>query len=566
MESVLAIEKLIFSFLLTSAVFDWAHQGRQEYATMRHSNYDFVIVGGGTGGLVLANRLTENPNFNVLVLDSGGAGNLYTHIPYSHSQITSSNTSTTFQTEPQEFVCKDNEQQGRCRLEIGNVFGGRAMANALTYVRGSPLDYDEWEKGGATGWSYKDVLPYFRKSENMLDKKLVDSETHSTGGPLDVTVEHLSPYSEAWLEAGRELGHRVGDFNSDNPNGFSLHQLTVSNGQVGSSQRYFLDPVKHRKNLDVLCFAPVHRIKLIGNEAVGVEFKHQGAKHTVYPEKEIILSAGPLTTPKLLMLSGVGPKEQLNQLNIPVKADLPVGQALQDHLYVSLRYKMPTNPISPVNYQDYNEYIQNKTGKLSKTFKLGIAMITGLGTADAKDTQIQYSMSITKAAGEEQNYFTVFVILNNPKSKGWLKLNSSKFEDNPIIDPKYLSFEEDRDILRWGVKQFADVANTKAIKELNLTFADDPNCAGIEPKFDDDHVDCLIGHSSYSYGHYTSTARMGKAADGNSVVDPELKVHGLNGIRVVDTSVMPKIPRGGAFAPVIMIAERASDFIKSTWK
>ncbi|XP_014671606.1 PREDICTED: glucose dehydrogenase [FAD, quinone]-like [Priapulus caudatus] len=301
--------------------------------------YDYIIGGGGTAGCVLANRLSEDPDVKVLLVEAGGeqAGNKNIAKPAFHAFLKNTNVDWNYRTVPQKFSCLACENK-RSKWPRGKVLGGSSSINGMVYIRGSPENYNTWERMGATGWSYKDVLPYFMKSEDMQIPKLKNSEYHGVGGPLTITQSAITELVDVFLDAGRELGYRVGDVNGETPYGVMKTQSNIRDGTRADTAKVFLQPAIRRSNLHVITHAHVAKglgifqVMFDGKRAVGLQFIHGAEKKQARASREVILSAGAIGSPHILLLSGVGPKEQLDQFNIPQVADLPVGKHLQDHI------------------------------------------------------------------------------------------------------------------------------------------------------------------------------------------------------------------------------------------
>ncbi|XP_055957744.1 glucose dehydrogenase [FAD, quinone]-like, partial [Patella vulgata] len=357
------------------------------------------------------------------------------------------------------------------------------------------------------GWSYSEVLPYFIRSENIQPFKHMDKEYHGTNGSLGVSESHVTDFPSFMIKAGKELGYRTGDYNGREQKGFFASQATIQGGERCSTAKAFLWPaVTSRKNLHVLTNAHVKKVIIKNKKAVGVEFYHKGTLKSVSVNKEIILSAGALSSPQILMLSGIGPKEHLKSHGIPVVADLPVGDNLQDHISFYAKHYSGVNDV---------------------------------------------------------NGFTLVYTLLRPKSHGTVRLNSTDAMQHPIIDPRYLENKEDVEGLLRGIRFSQKLTNTKTFKSQGPEFFHKPFSPCLEKsKFDsDEYWRCYIRYFTMVIFHSTGTCKMGRTEDHTTVVDPQLRVKGIHGLRVADASIMPSIVSGNTNAPCIMIGEKAADMI-----
>lgn len=476
------------------------------------------------------------------------------------------------------------------------MLGGTSALNGMLYIRGNRRDYDEWERLGNPTWNWENVLEYFRKSEDNQNGTLI-GKYHSAGGLLK--VGHLNAtdkLAQITLKSAEELGHPIlDDLNGDASLGYGYTQTTIHNGQRQSAAKAFLVPAKNRPNLHVIKHA--HATQVLINEkglANGIEFTYNGSKNLLArSRKEIVLSAGAISSPQLLMLSGIGPAKHLRKLNIPVKQNLPVGKSLQDHLIVPMFFGFHKSTNDDVSREDlaqtFYDYVSHRKGgfaSIGSTDLCGfVNTVNGTGFADiethhfsfAKQTSalamylrtvgfIDRHRSVLFDTNKNQDLLTVYVVLLNPKSKGRIKLKSSDPSEPPLIQPNYLDEKEDMETLVRGVKYQHSFVKTKtfAAHEGNFIRLPLDDCDRFALGTDE-YWRCYVLNMGTTVYHPTSTCRMGSYDDG-AVVDSRLRVHGVRGLRVIDASIMPKIVSGNTNGPTIMIGEKGSDFIKEDWQ
>jgi len=522
--------------------------------------YSFIIIGGGSAGCVLANRLSENPQNKVLLLEAGSIDkDINIKIPASFSKLFKSEYDWEFLTTQQPRL-----KNRALYLPRGKVIGGSSSINAMVYIRGNKADFDAWAAEGNKGWSYEEVLPYFKKSENNKEKQ---DAYHGTSGELTVEYSKYSNHlSNVFLEAGRELGYKMNDdFNGPDQEGFGKYQVTQKDGKRCSAAHAFLKPIEHRVNLTVKYDATVERIIIENNEAKGVVYNQKAKSHKVLADGEVILSAGAYQSPQVLMLSGIGDGALLSKFNIPVYKDLPgVGKHLQDHLIVGsifdsyYKYTLDAAERFPSMLKNLWIYLTKKTGPFSSN----VAEVGGFTKSSPDvsvcDLQLTFAPSFFVNHGFDnpplRNGYTVGVKVVNPSSQGTVSLASANWKDKPVIDHNY--FGDDDDIVRSiaAYRQSEAIGMAKAFEKYRREFYQPKH----KLKSDAAIVDHMqeIGQTLY---HPTSTCKMGH--DSVSVVDDRLRVHGIKKLRVIDASVMPKVTRGNTNAPTIMIAEKGADLI-----
>src|SRR6185312_10869619 len=519
------------------------------------SMYDYIIVGAGSAGCVLANRLSEDPSVKVLLLEAGGPDTRKEiHIPVAFSKLFKSPCDWAYYTEPEARLDKRNLYWPR-----GKVLGGSSSINAMIYIRGHRSDYDHWEELGNRGWGYRDVLPYFKKSE---DQENGASEYHGTGGPLHVTnLRSTNPLSDAFVAAAEQSGcSRNPDFNGAQQEGFGFYQVTQWEGKRCSAAAAFLHPVMKRPNLTVKTGVQVFDIIIEKDRAIALSLQEGEGSTQEHAEREIILCAGAVGSPQLLMLAGIGPANHLRSLGIPVTRDLPgVGANLQDHPAVPVVYQC-TQPISLANAETVKnvaKYMCFKNGMLTSNVAEAGGFLSTSSKA-APDLQFHFGPGYYVDHGFAKfkgHAFSLGPTLIRPSSRGRISLRSSNPLDAPVIQANY--FAQDGDFARMleGVKLARTFAAAKAFDK----YRGREMHPGSEAK-DDQALTAHIKQYAATLYHPVGTCKMGNDAD--SVVDSELRVRGLQGLRVVDASVMPAIPGGNTNAPTIMIAEKAADMIR----
>ncbi|RDH77941.1 FAD-binding protein [Mycolicibacterium moriokaense] len=508
---------------------------------------DYIVVGTGSAGSVLANRLSADPAASVVVLEAGPKDkDKFIHIPAAFAKLFRSEVDWDYRTEPQKQL------DGR---EIywprGKTLGGSSSLNAMMWVRGFAADYDEWGALASEDWDFAHVAEYFAKIE---------------AGPLVISPQR-SPRSStaAWLHAVRECGYDVENPNCDAPQGFCQTLVTQRRGARWSTADAYLKPALRRPNLTLHTEAVATRVLFDGRRATGVEFVQLGQKRVVRARREVILAGGAVNSPQLLMLSGVGDREQLNRHGIDVVADVPeVGQNLMDHLAVPMGFDVPADSLFAAEKPaELLNYLLRRRGMLTSNVGEAYGFVRSRAELDIPDLELIFAPApfFDEAIGDPHDRHAVVMgpILVKPRSRGSITLKSSDPLEKPAIDPQYLSDDAgaDRAALMAGLEMTARIARSAAMSGVLGRIARPRGATGLN----DDTFEAAINECSQTLYHPVGTCRMG--SDDASVVDPALRVRGVDGLRVADASVMPSIIRGHTHAPCVLIGEKASDLIRS---
>jgi choline dehydrogenase len=520
------------------------------------NGYDYIIVGAGSAGCVLAARLTEDPSASVLLLEAGGRDkSKEIHIPAAFSKLFKTGVDWNYSTEPEPFL-----NNRKLYWPRGKVLGGSSSINAMIYIRGNAADYDGWKSLGNDGWGFEDVLPYFKKSEN---RERGAGEFHGAGGPVNVAdLILVNPLTRAFLAGAKEIGVVENtDFNGAAQDGVGLYEVTQKNGQRHSAADAYLRPALARPNLTLAPEAHATRVLIENGRATGVTFLRNGLADEAHATCEVILAGGTVNSPQLLMLSGVGPADDLARLGIPVVRNLPgVGKNLQDHPMVSVGY-LCTQDISldgAETFANLLRYLIFKKGPLTSNVAEAGLFTRSRGGLNVPDIQLLFGPAYYRGHGlvrRKENCFGFGPTLITPESRGSVSLRSSNPLDAPAIRANYLSTDADMRKMIAGVRLARRIANTRAFD----AYRGDEIHPGASATGDEDIAEFLRSEVETLY-HPVGTCKMGNGPE--AVVDARLRVHGLEALRVVDTSGMPVVPAGNTNAPTIMIAEKAADMIR----
>ncbi|XP_043239583.1 glucose dehydrogenase [FAD, quinone]-like [Amphibalanus amphitrite] len=601
---IIRIAKWIVKKLLVIALFvPVENPNHIIYDKQLLEEYDFIVVGSGAGGSPLASRLSEDHHHSVLLLEAGGAGSgfadwpLFTTLIYNVRKY-----DWTFHNVRDEGYCIGYKKQ-QCTLNRGKMLGGSTGINGMMYVRGNKNDYDQWERLGNPGWGFRDVLPYFIRSEDNQDPYLRQSPYHGVGGYLPVSsARYLSGLAGIWIQAARHLGFEIGDINGDRQIRFMNSQSTTKLGERWSAARAFLRAASRRPNLNILIHSHVTRVIIdpVSRRARGVVFYKNRRRHVVWARKEVILSAGAFASPQLLKLSGVGPCAELRKHGIPCIHDLPgVGENMQSHFGIGgidfLTKKKPGLTLAHfINLKSLHNYVKHRTGPLASYLLLEGTGFAHSGvdntsvSSDWPDLQfLFYPLHLAtdggllfriilgmseklwikrfKPAKFKPGYRIVPVMLH-PRSRGRVVLRSRNPWQHPDIFLNLFDDPRDLAVLREGGRLAERLGLSAPFRRVGgrLQPAPNPYCH-LHPRGGPDWWDCSIRVFAETIWHETSTCAMGPASDPAAVVDNQLRVYGISGLRVVDASVMPRITSGNTMAPTIMIGEKAADLIRAHW-
>ncbi|OXU31327.1 hypothetical protein TSAR_002528 [Trichomalopsis sarcophagae] len=580
----------MLQFLMFVTEFMGYSYDNQLNTTHQHEfpEYDFIIVGGGSAGCVLANRLSEISDWKILLLEAGDEEPKVASVPGLTNLFQKSSIDYDYMTQPETRACQSSPGRS-CEWPRGKVLGGSSSINGMLYVRGNKFDYDNWERLGNTGWSWKDVLPYFKKSEDMKIPEVLEqsSEYHSTGGYQTVDgYQYQDEIAQAVRDAWKELGFEETDYNNGAQIGTSKVQFSSVNGARQSANGAFIRPIRGlRKNLVIRTDSQVKKVIINKRtkRALGVEYTDKRGKvRRAFARKEVILSAGAIDSPRLLMLSGIGPREELEEAGIDLIKDLPVGENLQDHVLIApilidLQNKTRAEISQDRVQNDLLHWLSAHKGPMADFGFLDVQ--TWFATSYEKqpnvpDIQMNFVSFLTGDSKDSYNilfpYYDKFLMSTNlvaTKSRGVLKLNKTDpLGSQPMIYANYFSDPQDMAALIEGARISNAILNTTTFRRNGFvrTRLWAPACDHFQLD-SDQYYECFVKHYMSSGLHPVGTCKMGSNSDREAVVNPRLRVHGIKGLRVIDASIIPVIPRGNTNAPTIMIGEKGSDMIKQDW-
>ncbi|GAB0093762.1 glucose dehydrogenase [Sergentomyia squamirostris] len=565
-----------------------------------NSEYDFIIVGGGSAGCVLANRLSENKNWKVLLLEAGKRENLLMDVPMFVHYLQQLDTDWHYKTEPSNGSCLAMENN-QCKWPRGKVMGGSSVLNYMIYTRGNRRDYDRWEEMGNTGWSWKDVHPYFQKLERSYIRDAAPGYL-GTNGPMSISYPNWhTKIAKQFIKAGLENGASYVDYNGPTQIGYSYFQTTTENGVRKSANVAYIYPIRGtRSNLHIKKESFVTKILIDPStkRAYGVQFVSDNKLYVVRARKEVILSAGAINSPQLLMLSGIGPGDHLRENGITPMVDLAVGYNLMDHTAVPVAMSINISSMAVENIvtiPNLIKYESSRRGPISSVgaceavafydfdnptdpdgwpdielFQIGGTLYGDNIYKDNFNIRTEIFKSIYSDMERKMvNGFQVWPMILRPKSRGRITLRNANPFTHPRIYANYFSDPRDVQTVLRGVRKVQELTKMPSLAQIDAKLIDYehpvPTCVhlGIDS---DNYWDCVIRHFTLTIYHYSGTCKMGPASDRNAVVDPRLRVYGVSNLRVIDASVIPEIPAGHTNGPTLMIAEKAADIIKEDWK
>ncbi|GJQ78164.1 hypothetical protein Trydic_g2496 [Trypoxylus dichotomus] len=592
-------EKIFHQFMNRMKSYEHFYQGGSSSSTNDDEIFDFIVVGSGSAGAVIASRLSEVPHWNVLLLEAGRVENSPALVPPLAPLLQFTDYNWPYLMEYQEGIGKGLVGH-KMAWPRGRALGGTTVINYMIYTRGNPEDYDRWAAKGNPGWSYQDVLPYFLKSENS---SLIDGDPnyHNTKGEWSVTNPYRGPLLNSFLSAGQELGFDIIDYTTPRQIGFSSVKANQVKGRRHSIATAFLQPIKHRKNLHIRTSAHANRILVDPQtrQAYGVDYDYKGHSRKAFSKKEVILSAGTFNSPQLLMLSGIGPAEDLQNLGIPVLQDLAVGKFMQDHLtFVGLIFTVNKNvtvniqsALATESVRNYLEYGTGPISSLGGVEGLGYVQVLDATTPNFPDVELIFvggSLNSDYGLGTRRSMrirddvydklwrplhdvpaWTIFPMPVHPESIGSMSLRSKNPYDAPLLFGNYFTDAQNKDMrtmiasIRFALK----LAQSEGFRKYDSKLYEVPVPGCERHRFNSDaYWECAVRALSVTLHHQVGTCKMGPGSDPSAIVDAELKVHGVSGLRVADCSVIPFAITAHTSAPCAMVGEKGSDLIKGSWK
>ncbi|KAF5286192.1 hypothetical protein FQA39_LY16362 [Lamprigera yunnana] len=595
-----SIRLIQLSFFWTNVFMVFSQSSKEFGNDIKDKGYDFIVVGSGSAGCVIANRLSEVPEWNVLLVEAGVAAGMTAEYPPILAPILQRTQYDWNYVMEYDRGFARGMNGKRLFWPRGKGLGGSTLINYMIYTRGNPLDFDRWAAQGNPGWSFKDVLPYFMKSEKTRLRH-ANPKYHNTNGYLSTEDIFQSQLVDAFVKGGEELGYKNVDYTSPDQFGFSTVQANTIHGRRHSAAKAFLEPFRYRTNLQILTSAHVTQILIneTTKEAYGIEFVKTKSKYRAFASKEVIISAGAFNSPQLLMLSGIGPKKHLKNLGIRLLQNSAVGKNLHDHItYIALTFKINEtvsySPVSLLTMPVVMEWLVNGQGPLTS-----LGGVDGIGyirtniskdVSDFPDIELifiggsfhsDYGLSNYKSMNvrkdiydtiwkpiEDTHAWSILPMLLHPKSIGYLKLRSKDPFDPPMLYGNYLSDPEEQDLrtMLASIRFIIQLSKTAAFQRFNSTLHDVPvpGCEHLE--FNSDaYWKCSIRTLSITLHHQVGTCKMGPSTDKRAVVDPQLRVYGIKNLRVADTSIIPFAITAHTNAPSIMVGEKASDIVKTAW-